>query len=234
MVKSKCQECSRTIARNHRATVCSSCGSKYHIKCGGVTPKQHKTILTTSDQSWRCPRCVLITATTWSESQSTFPFASLSDESFLALVEDKEQDISISSLDDTETSIPLIANLAASLDYSPKSLRIAHLNICSLRNKLDELRVLQKLCKFDTIGITGSHLNSKDRNAELNIDGLKLIRKDRTGRKGGGCVLYYREDLRVIHRKDLNDMDIEAIWIEAKFPTNSALFSVVYRPPGPL
>lgn len=211
MEKPKCQECSRTIARNHRATVCSSCGSKYHIKCGGVTPKQHKTILTTFD--------------------ITFPFASLSNESFLALVEDKEQDISISSLNDAETATPHIANLAASLDYSPKSLRIAHLNICSLRNKLDELRVLQKLCKFDIIAITESHLNNKDRNAELNIDGLKLIRKDRTGRKGDGCVLYYREDLGVIHQKDLNDMDIEAIWIEAKLPTNSVLFSVVYRPP---
>lgn len=66
------------------------------------------------------------------------------------------------------------------------------------------------------------------------MDGFKFIRRDRTGRKGGGCVLYYtdyREDLRVIHRKDLNHSDIEAIWIEVKFPSNNALFSVVYRPP---
>ena len=67
------------------------------------------------------------------------------------------------------------------------------------RNKLDELRVSQELCKFDMIGITESHLNTKDCNSELNIDGLKFIRRDRAGRKGGGCVLYYREDLRVIH-----------------------------------
>ena len=78
-------------------------------------------------------------------------------------------------------------------------MRIAHINICSLRNKLDELRVLQELCKFDIIGIAESHLNTKDYNSELNIDGLKFIRRDRTGRKGGGFVLYYREDLRVIH-----------------------------------
>ena len=49
-------------------------------------------------------------------------------------------------------------------------MRIAHINICSLRNKLDELRVLQELCKFDIIGITESHLNTKDYNSELNID----------------------------------------------------------------
>ena len=110
-------------------------------------------------------------------------------------------------------------------------LRIAHINICSLRNKLDELRILQELCKFDMIGITESHLNTKDCNSELNIDDLKFIRRDRAGRKGGGCVLYYREDLRVIHRRDLNRSDIEPIWIEVKSPSNNALFSVVYRPP---
>lgn len=36
-----------------------------------------------------------------------------------------------------------LADLLTSLDYSPKSLRIAHLNINSLRNKPDELKLLQ-------------------------------------------------------------------------------------------
>ena len=59
-----------------------------------------------------------------------------------------------------------------------------------------------------------------------------MIRKDRPNRKGGGCVLYYTEHLRVVHRKDLGVKDLEAIWIEVKFPpSTSALFSVVYRPP---
>ena len=129
--------------------------------------------------------------------------------------------IVLSSSIDAECTESHLGDLLASIDYSSKCLRIAHINICSLRNKLDELRVLQELCKFDMIGITESHLNTKDRNSELNIDGLKFIRRDRTGRKGGGCVLYYREDLRVIHRRDLNHSDIEAIWIEVKFPSRS-------------
>lgn len=45
------------------------------------------------------------------------------------------------------------------------------------------------------------------------------------------CVLYYREDLQVIHRRDLSHKDIEAIWIEVKFPMNNALFSIAYCPP---
>ena len=42
--KPKCYQCFKTIARNHRIITCSSCDSTYHIKCGGVTPKQQKTI----------------------------------------------------------------------------------------------------------------------------------------------------------------------------------------------
>ena len=37
--KPKYQQCFRTIARNHRIIICSSCDSTYHIKCGGVNRK---------------------------------------------------------------------------------------------------------------------------------------------------------------------------------------------------
>ena len=39
--RKKCKECDRTIARNHRATICDCCSLWSHIKCGGVTPKQY-------------------------------------------------------------------------------------------------------------------------------------------------------------------------------------------------
>ena len=41
-------------------------------------------------------------------------------------------------------------------------------------------------------------------------------------------MLYYAEHLKVSHRKDLAKKGLEAIWIQIKFPSNSALFSVVY------
>ena len=34
---------------------------------------------------------------------------------------------------------------------------------------------------------------------------------------------------KVTHRKDLASKDLEAIWVPIKFPTTSALFSVIYR-----
>ena len=217
-----CQGCLRTIAINHRLLECATCKSYYHMKCGDVKPKEFIHIQENT-LDWTCRQCIF---------KFTLPFSSLSNMSFLSSIGHDEQNHAPNeSSIDVEPSECHLADLLTSLDYSPKSLRIAHLNICSLRNKLDELKVLQELCKFYIIGITESHLNNNDRNSELDIDGLKFIRRDRIGRKGGGCVLYYREDLRVIHRRDLSHNDIEAIWIEVKFPTNNALFSVVYRPP---
>ena len=43
------------------------------------------------------------------------------------------------------------------------------------------------------------------------------------------CVLYYAEHLKATHRKDLAKRDLEAIWIQIKFPSNSVLLSVMYR-----
>ena len=94
---------------------------------------------------------------------------------------------------------------------SARDLKVAHLNICSLRNKIDELRCLQLLCKFEVLAITETHLDKTVSDTVLNIDGMKLLRLDRKGRKGGGCALYFAEYLHAIHRKDWFIEDLEAI-----------------------
>lgn len=63
----------------------------------------------------------------------------------------------------------------------------------------------------------------------LYIDGMKLFRRDRTKCKRRGCIMYCAEYLQTIHCRDLVFTDLEAIWIQIKFPTTSALFSVIYR-----
>ena len=149
------------------------------MKCRDVKPKEFINIQGNT-LDWICRQCTF---------KSILPFPFLSSTSFLSNIgHDEENHVPYESSIDAEPSECHLGDLLTSLDYSPKSLRIAHLNISSLRNKLDELKVLQELCKFDIIGITESHLHNKDRNSELNIDGLKFIRRDRIGRKGGGCL----------------------------------------------
>ena len=90
---------------------------------------------------------------------------------------------------------------------------------------------MQQFFKFEILAITESHLDNTVLDSALDIDGMKFLRLDRRGRKGGGCVLYYAEHLKVIHRKDLYTPGLEAIWVQVKFTCTSALFAVLYRPP---
>ena len=61
---------------------------------------------------------------------------------------------------------------------------------------------------------------------------MKFLRLDRQSRKGGGCILFYSEHLRALHRKDLFVDGLEAIWLQVRFPSCSVLFSVMSRPPN--
>ena len=220
--KQTCPKCSRTIAKNHRSLTCSACDLKYHIKCGNVTPKDFKRIQRTAPMIWKCPVCLQDISLDFNE----LPFASLSEESFKSTVR-TDPPYNESSLCDSNSDHLL--EIAREINISPKDLKVAHLNICSLRNKVEELRVLQTTFGFDILAITETHLNLSDRDQDLHIDGLKFIRRDRPKCKGGGCILYYSEHLKATHCKDLINDNLEAAWIQVKFPSYNTLFGVVYR-----
>ena len=121
------------------------------------------------------------------------PFASLSEESFNSTV---RMDPPCNESSECDSNSDHLLDIAQEINISPKDLKVAHLNICSLRNKVEELRVLQTIFGFNILPITETHLISSDRDQDLHIDGLKLIRRDRPKCKGGGCILYYSEHLK--------------------------------------
>ena len=220
--KQTCPKCSRTIAKNHRSLTCSACDLKYHIKCGNVTPKDFKLIQRTAPMIWKCPVCSQDMPLDFNE----LPFASLSEESFNSTV---RTDPPYNECSQCSSNSDHLFEIAREINISPKDLKVAHINICSLRNKVEELRVLQTIFGFDILAITETHLNSSDRDQDLHIDGLKFIRRDRPKCKGGGCILYYSEHLKATHCKDLINDNLEAAWIQVKFPSYNTLFGVVYR-----
>ena len=70
---------------------------------------------------------------------------------------------------------------------------------------MEELRTLQYVCNFDIIAITGTHLDKSVSDNDLEIEDMKMFRHDRKKSKGGGCVIYCKNYLNVIHRKDLSN-----------------------------
>ena len=206
------------------------------MKCGQVTAREYKSIQLRDPKTWICNSCLLnqpLSACGFDESDllTALPFSSLSDDSFSSVIGTHTPPLSDVLPKDDECE-SLFTDLIHQLSKcSTKDLKVAHLNICSLRNKIDELRCLQLLCKFEVLAITETHLDQTVLDTALNIDGMKLLRLDRKGRKGGGCALYFADHLHAIHRKDLFIEGLEAIWLQVKISSTQALFSVIYRPP---
>ena len=58
-----------------------------------------------------------------------------------------------------------------------------------------------------------------------------MVRKDRN-RKGGGVCIFIRSDLDFKLRHDLDNDNLEAVWIDVLLPKSKPiLIGAVYRPP---
>ena len=76
-------------------------------------------------------------------------------------------------------------------------LRVATLNICSLRYKINDLKRLLDKEEIDIIGITETWLDSTFGNGELHIARYTLHRLDRFSRCGGGECVYCKDHIPV-------------------------------------
>lgn len=111
------------------------------------------------------------------------------------------------------------------------SLDVAHLNICSIRNKLDIIET--EFRDKDIICITESHLNETVDDNDLLIENFSnvIFRKDRYLRPGGGIVIYHKDTIIMKRRTDLEVPDLELLWVEITVSANKLLLGCIYRPP---
>ena len=113
------------------------------------------------------------------------------------------------------------------------NLSFAHINIRSLRNKVDEVKVLLHVCRFDILAITETHLDRKISNSHLEIDNYKIIRRDRDANTmGGGCLLYIASHICSTRPSSQESSDIEAIWLKIMVNSSAFIIGTVYRPPS--
>lgn len=114
-----------------------------------------------------------------------------------------------------------------------KGFKIAHQNIRSIIGKIEELRLVISEVKssFHLLTFSETWANEEIFDSELEISGYQLFRRDR-GSKGGGLLVYARNDVEVVRRPDLESPTIESLWIEVCPPkSHSFLVGVLYRPP---
>lgn len=113
-----------------------------------------------------------------------------------------------------------------------KGLKIAHLNICSLRNKLVELTEILECNNIHILALTETHLDSSFSDEFVSIQGYNILRKDRN-RHGGGVAIYIQNHIPVKIRNDLMPNSVEALWLQVHLPfVKPVLIGCCYRPPS--
>lgn len=113
-----------------------------------------------------------------------------------------------------------------------KSLKIAQLNICSLRNKVYEITDLLAVNSINILAISETHLDDTFQDEAMGIQGYNLYRKDRN-RYGGGVALYVQNHLPVKVREDIMYDEIEVLWLQINLlHTKPILVGCCYRPPS--
>ncbi|KAK4815716.1 hypothetical protein QYF61_006754 [Mycteria americana] len=102
----------------------------------------------------------------------------------------------------------------------------------SMGNKQEELEAIVHQENYDMVAITETWWDDSH-NWSAAMDGYKLFRRDRRGRRGGGVALYVTECLDSLELDDGDDR-VECLWVRIRGKANKAdiVVGVCYRPPN--
>ena len=111
------------------------------------------------------------------------------------------------------------------------AISIMHLNIRSLRNKLNF--VFDNFCDFDILCFTETHLNDQidDNHLTGECTNFNLYRRD-VSSHSGGVVIYVNNSYYAKRRFDLEILSVQCIWLEVSYQRSSFLLCAAYRPPN--
>ena len=99
-------------------------------------------------------------------------------------------------------------------------------------NKQEELEAIVQQENYDIVAIMETWWDDSH-NWSAAMDGYKLFRRDRQGRRGGGVALYVRECFDCLELDDGDDR-VECLWVRIRGKANKAdiMVGVCYRPPN--
>ena len=120
--------------------------------------------------------------------------------------------------------------MSTSAKHPRKVLKMAHVIICSLRNKVHEINNLLATDDIHILIISETHLVNTFDDKEVEIHVFNIIRRDRNA-KGGGVAVYIQNHIPVKLREDLMLNTIEAICLQVHMPhLKTILMGSCYRP----
>ena len=108
---------------------------------------------------------------------------------------------------------------------------LACLNINSLRHKVIDTRDMLITVHVDILGIAETKLDDTFPNAQFNIDGYRLFRKDRN-QHGGGLLAYVRADIPCRQITTLETKSTDLVTLELQINKTKCSIVVAYTPPN--
>ena len=115
------------------------------------------------------------------------------------------------------------------------NLRIGHLNVYHLYNKLLDINAFIRSEHVDILGISESRLNSNICDNAVGIPGFFVVRRDAVECGETGLAVYVNQTLQnsVRRRLDLETSCIECVWLELhNCAKNTLLLGIIYRNPA--
>ena len=150
---------------NQRALQCDGCNLWCHAKCAYISQDQYNRLSSTDDAC-------------------TFKW--ISDSFFSDSTGDSLNNSTSTNSDTSEPSV-IVDYKASIAAYYKFNLSIAHQNINSLQNKMDEIRTLLNQELFDILVLTETKIDSSYNNSLFQHPLHRIIRRDR--KKGKRAVV---------------------------------------------
>ena len=98
---------------------------------------------------------------------------------------------------------------------------------------MPELRDKTADKEYDVIGITETWATPEIDDGELSIEGYTMFRKDRSGSKGGGLILYVNHSVRACVNDTLTSSNFEeSLWCNVELQQKRLLIGLCYRSPS--
>ena len=201
-----CVVCKKGCRRNQRAVQWDECDLWCHAKYAGITNEKYENIAQPG-ANWSCIVCL-------------FP-----------------------GLNSSVTSEPLMESSTAeknSLEpnlniHLLRGLKIAHLNVNRLVNKIDSIKELLSIYSFGILALTETWMSPDITNDEIYIPGYSIFRRDRQNSVkscGGGTLVFARDSIPFVVKSDfMNNTDFESIWLEINRSHCKCLtLCCIYRP----
>ena len=215
-LKFPCISCNSSVKNNQDAVMCVKCNQWCHVRCN-VSPEIHQ-----SDVDWICNICCF----------NELPF--YFDKDDLSIVMNDQvsftDNVDVPAQTFNSSSSQNVYHTSANLKGN--GLKLGHLNIRSLRNKVDHIQFLLHEYPLDVFAVSESWLDSSISDAEMSIHNYNLERKDRNI-TGGGVACYIRSNMRHLRRSDLECEELEVMWLEIKITNSKPWFiGIMYRPPN--